>query len=95
MNTGQSDPLMCFNTFILLAFGLNSTVKPGGAMLPFAPPLLPAAKPGGPLLPLAPLHWRPCILHKGQGKSLPNSGGKLMLRRTFSLFKIRNFSELE
>ena len=60
MNTGQSDPLMCFNTFILLAFGLNSTVKPGGAMLPFAPPLLPAAKPGGALLPLAPLHWRPC-----------------------------------
>ena len=62
MNTGQSDPLMCFNTFILLAFGLNSTVKPGGAMLPFAPPLLPAAKPGGALLPLAPLHWRPCYL---------------------------------
>ena len=60
MNTGQSDPLMCFNTFILLAFSLNSTVKPGGAMLPFAPPLLPAAKPGGALLPLAPLHWRPC-----------------------------------
>ena len=61
MNTGQSDPLMCFNTFILLAFGLNSTVKPGGAMLPFAPPLLPAAKPGGALLPLAPLHWRPWL----------------------------------
>ena len=52
MNMGQSDPLMCFNTSILLAFGLNSTVKPGGAMLP-------AAKPGGALLPLAPLHWRP------------------------------------
>ena len=51
MNTGQSDPLMCFNTFILLAFGLKSTVNPGGAMLPLAPPLLPAAKPGGALLP--------------------------------------------
>ena len=37
MNTGQSDPLMCFNTFILLAFGLKSTVKPGGAMLPLSP----------------------------------------------------------
>ena len=57
MNTGQSDPLMCFNTFILLAFGLKSTVKPGGAMLPLCSP---AAKPGGALLPLAPLHWRPC-----------------------------------
>ena len=37
MNMGQSDPLMCFNTFILLAFGLKSTVKPGGAMLPLLP----------------------------------------------------------
>ena len=60
MITGQSDPLMYFNTLFLLAFGLKSTAKPGGAMLPLAPTLLPAAKPGGALLPLAPLHWRPC-----------------------------------
>ena len=54
MITGQSDPLMCFNTFILLAFGLNSTVKPGGAMLPLLPFCSPAANTGGALLPLAP-----------------------------------------
>ena len=47
MNTGQSDPLMCFNTLILLAFGLKSTVKAGGAMLPLAPPLLPRSKTRG------------------------------------------------
>ena len=34
MITGQSDPLMCFNTFLLLAFDLKSIAKPGGAMLP-------------------------------------------------------------
>ena len=47
MITGQSDPLMCFNTFLLLAFGLKSTAKPGGAMLPLAPPLLPRSKTRG------------------------------------------------
>ena len=47
MNTGQSDPLMCFNTFILLAFGLKSTVKSGGVMLPLAPSLLPRNKTRG------------------------------------------------
>ena len=51
---------MCFNTFLLLAFGLKSTAKPGGAMLPLAPPLLPRSKTRGALLPLAPPHWRPC-----------------------------------
>ena len=34
MITGQSDPLMYFNTFLLLAFGLKSTAKPGGALAP-------------------------------------------------------------
>ena len=40
MITGQSDPLMymCFNTFLLFAFGLKSSAKPGGTMLPLAPP---------------------------------------------------------
>ena len=47
MITGQSDPLMYFNTFLLLAFGLKSTAKPGGAMLPLAPPLLPRNKTRG------------------------------------------------
>ena len=51
MITGQSDPLMCFNTFLLLAFGLKSTAKPGGAMLPLALPLLPRSKTWGALLP--------------------------------------------
>ena len=51
MITGQSDPLMCFNTFLLLAFDLKSIAKPGGAMLPLCSP---ATKPGGALLPLAP-----------------------------------------
>ena len=54
MITGQSDPLMCFNTFLLLAFDLKSTAKPEGAMLPLAPPLLPHSKTRGALLPLAP-----------------------------------------
>ena len=54
MITGQSDPLMCFNTFLLHAFDLKSTAKPGGAMLPLAPPLLPRSKTRGALLPLAP-----------------------------------------
>ena len=47
MITGQSDPLMYFNTFLLLAFGLKSTAKPGGAMLPLAPTLLPRSKTWG------------------------------------------------
>ena len=51
MNMGQSDPLMCFNTFILLAFGLKSTVKPGGAMLPLAPPQQNQGEHCSPLLP--------------------------------------------
>ena len=59
MITGQSDPLIYFNTFLLLAFGLKSTAKPGGAMLPLLPLCSPAAKPEGALLPLAPPHWRP------------------------------------
>ena len=51
MITGQSDPLMYFNTFLLLAFGLKSTAKPGGAMLPLAPPLLPHSKTRGSIAP--------------------------------------------
>ena len=47
MNMGQSDPLMCFNTFLLLAFGLKFAAKPGGAMQPLAPPLLPRSKTWG------------------------------------------------
>ena len=39
MITGQSDPLMCFNTFLLLAFDLKSTAKPGGALLPLCSPV--------------------------------------------------------
>ena len=61
MITGQSDPLMYFNTFLLLAFGLKSTAKPGGAMLPLAPPLLPRNKTRGCTAPPCSPHWRPCF----------------------------------
>ena len=61
MITVQSDPLMYFNTFLLLAFDLKSTAKPGGAMLPLAPPLLPRSKTRGCTAPpCSPPHWRPC-----------------------------------
>ena len=63
MITGQSDPLMCFNTFLLLAFVVKSSEKPGGAMLPLALPLLPHSKTRGSTAPPCspPPHWRPCF----------------------------------
>ena len=47
MITGHSDPLMCFYAHNLACISIESTAKPGGAMLPLAPPLLPHSKTRG------------------------------------------------
>ena len=47
MITGHSDPLMCFYAHNLARISIESMAKPGGAMLPLAPPLLPHSKTRG------------------------------------------------
>ena len=47
MITGHSDPLMCFYAHNLARISIESTAKPGGAMLPLAPPPLPHSKTRG------------------------------------------------
>ena len=47
MITGHSDPLLCFYTHYLARISIESMAKPGGAMLPLAPPPLPHSKTRG------------------------------------------------